>query len=87
MVVGWGTDDVLGAATDDEEVTVLDAGDKAYALAALLAVDGGGEVLVQVVDETRASSVSRLPPLWVMIFPFSKVMMLQRMAKSSSRIS
>ena len=51
MVVGWGTDDVLGTATDDKEVTVLDAGNKAYTLAALFAVDGGGEVLVQVVDE------------------------------------
>ena len=78
MVVGWCTDDVLVATLDDQQMAVLNTADEFDALATLTLVDGLGEVLVQ---------VSRLPPLCVMIFPSSRVMILQRMAKSSSAIS
>ena len=49
--MGWGTDDVLRASLDDQQVAILDARDKLHTLATLTFVDGFSEVLVQVFDE------------------------------------
>ena len=51
MVVGWGADDVLRTALDDQQVAILNACDEFDALATLTFVDGLGEVLVQVINE------------------------------------
>ena len=42
MVVGWGTDDMLVAAFDDQQMTILDACDELHTLTALSFVDGLG---------------------------------------------
>ena len=51
MVVGWGADDVLVATFDDQQMSVLDAGDELHALTALAFIDGLGEVLIEIIDE------------------------------------
>ena len=48
MIMGWGTDDVFVTALDNQQMAILDAGDKLHALAALPFVDGLGQCLVQV---------------------------------------
>ena len=48
MVVGWGTDNVLVATLDHQQMAILNARDKLHALTALPFVDGLGQCLVQV---------------------------------------
>ena len=49
MIVGWGTDDVLIAALDHQQMAILDASDESHAFTALTLVDGLGQRLVQIV--------------------------------------
>ena len=51
VIVGWGTNNVLRAPFDDQQVAILDACNELHPLASLTFVDGLGQLLVQVFDE------------------------------------
>ena len=51
MIMGWGADDMLRAALDDQQMAILDTSDEFYTLASLTFIDGFSKVLIQIFDE------------------------------------
>ena len=51
MVVGWGADDMLVAAFDDQQMAVLDACDELHTLTTLTFVDRLSQLFVQIVNQ------------------------------------